>query len=79
MSSAKFLVGLLAGLAAGTVAALLFTDEGAKIRKSARRKGAEYVEDLKDSFDSFIDSVSNKFEGAKSDTTNKARSSWERR
>ncbi len=80
MASGKFLVGVLAGVTAGAFAALLFTtEEGAKIRKSARRKGMDYAEDLKCSFDEFIDSVSDKYEGVKRDTINKAKSSWERR
>ena len=80
MASGKFLVGVLAGVAAGTIAALLFTtEEGANLRKKAKKKGDDYVDDLKSSFDNFIDSVTGKYEGVKRDAINKAKSSWESR
>jgi gas vesicle protein len=80
MASKKIIVGLLAGVAAGSLIAILCTTgKGSKIRKSIRNKSGDYVDDLKDSFSNFIDSVTGKYEGVKRDVINKAKSSWESR
>lgn len=72
MSSGKVLLGVLAGVAAGALAGILFApDKGSKTRKKIYDKGDDYVEELKDKFNDhlndFLESITSKFEAAKSD------------
>lgn len=65
MDNKKIVAGLLAGIAAGAVLSLLFTEKGAKIRKKWYKKGATAADGLKEKFSEFVDRVEEKFESAK--------------
>lgn len=66
MSSGKIVLGVLAGLAAGALAGILFAPEkGSVTRKNITNKGEDYMDDLKEKFDDLVASVSKKFETMK--------------
>ena len=65
MDNKKIVAGLLAGIAAGAVLSLLFTEKGATIRKKWYKKGNKAAEGLKEKFSEFVDRVEEKFESAK--------------
>jgi gas vesicle protein len=68
MSTGKVVLGTLAGLAIGAIAGILFAPEkGSTTRKQILDKGDDYVGQLKFKFDEFCQSLTNKFESAKSD------------
>jgi hypothetical protein len=65
MSSGKVVLGVLAGLAAGAILGILFApDSGVNTRKKIVRKSEEYIDDLKDKFNEFVDHVAEKVEKA---------------
>ena len=69
MSSGKLVLGVLAGFAAGAVAGILLApDKGSKTRKRITGKGDAYLEEIKGSFNDFLESISQKFETAKDDS-----------
>ena len=73
MSSGKVLVGVLAGVALGATMGILFApDKGSSTRKKISLKKDEYVEDLEDKFNGFVESITRKFESVKKDATNMA-------
>jgi len=62
MSTGKVLLGVLAGAATGALLGILFApDKGSKTRRRIVEKGEDYVEGLKDQFDAFCESVTDKF------------------
>jgi gas vesicle protein len=66
MSSGKMVLGILAGLAAGALAGILFAPEkGSVTRKNITNKGEDYLDDLKEKFDDLVSSVTKKFDGMK--------------
>lgn len=66
MSTGKVVLGLLAGLAAGALAGILFAPaKGSKTRKRILRKGEDYVDAVKDQMDDLLESVTDKFEKTK--------------
>ncbi|HEX4849938.1 MAG TPA: YtxH domain-containing protein [Puia sp.] len=65
MNTKRIFGGLLAGIAAGAILSLLFTDKGKKVRKKMFRKGTDVAENLKNKFSEFIDSVDEKIQTAK--------------
>jgi gas vesicle protein len=70
MSSGKVLLGLLAGIAAGTLIGILFApDKGSDTRKKISKKGEDYVDSLKEKFNEFRDTVVEKFEKVKEDVS----------
>ena len=70
MSSGKVVLGILAGLAAGTVLGILFAPEkGSDTRKKISKKGKDLTDSLKDKFNEFLDSVSEKFEEVKEEVS----------
>jgi len=70
MSSGKVLLGVLAGIAAGALLGVLFApDKGVVTRKKISKKGDDYAEALKDKFNEFLDSVTEKFEQVKDDVS----------
>lgn len=61
MSSGKILLSLLAGVAIGGIAGILFAPQkGWRTRKIIAEKGDEYADSLKEQFDKFIDGISRK-------------------
>jgi gas vesicle protein len=66
MSSGKIVLGVLAGLAAGALAGILFAPEkGSVTRKNIAHKGEDYLDELKEKFDDLVTSVTKKFDGMK--------------
>jgi len=68
MNSGKVLLGVLAGVAIGATLGVLFApDKGWNTRKRISKKGEELVEELREKFDEFLDSVSVKVNDVKED------------
>ena len=64
MNSGKVLLGILAGVAAGALAGILFApDKGTRTRKKILSKGQDYADELREQFDVFLDSIAEKVEG----------------
>ena len=65
MSLEKVLLGALAGLAVGVVVGVLFAPEkGSVTRKKNTKKSEDYADILKNKFDEFVDSVTEKVQDA---------------
>ncbi|HCE57852.1 MAG TPA: hypothetical protein DER09_08540 [Prolixibacteraceae bacterium] len=63
MSSGKVVLGLLAGVAAGALAGILFAPaKGSKTRRRILKKGEDYAGDLKDKFDELLEMFKGKME-----------------
>ena len=55
-------LGVVAGLAAGALLGVLFApDKGSKTRKKIKNKTSEAKKNLKDEFDNFLDTASEKY------------------
>jgi gas vesicle protein len=68
MSSGKLVLGILAGVAVGAIAGILFAPEkGSKTRKKILSKGKDYVAALQAKYDDLVDTLSKKADGAKGD------------
>jgi gas vesicle protein len=66
MSSGKILLGVVAGVAAGTVLGMLVAPrKGSASRKKVAQTGSEYAEEAKDKFNEYIDAVTGEFDTAK--------------
>ena len=66
MSTAKVVLGVVAGAATGALLGVLFAPaRGAVTRRSILRKGERQVDELKHSFNEFIDSITDKFDKVK--------------
>ena len=73
MSTGKIVLGILAGVAIGATAGILFApDKGSSTRKKISKKKDEYVDDLEEKFTEFVDSITRKFETVKKEATNMA-------
>jgi len=71
MNSKKLIVGIVAGLAVGTVIGMLFAPEdGKRIRKKMIRMGEEITDNLNDKFHKFIGSLNEKIENTMEDVSN---------
>jgi gas vesicle protein len=63
MDMGKVLLGTIAGFAAGVLVGVLFAPhKGGVTRRKLTKKGADYMDDLKDKFDEFVDDMTDKFE-----------------
>jgi gas vesicle protein len=70
MSSGKILLGVLAGVAAGALAGILFAPaKGSRTRKRILRQGENYVDGLKEKFDEYADTITEKLEHAKEEVS----------
>ena len=70
MSSGKVFLGLLAGVAAGALAGILFAPaKGSRTRKKMLRNAGNYTDSLKDKFDEFVDSINEKVEKVKDEVS----------
>jgi len=66
MSTSKVLLGVLAGVAVGAIAGILFApDKGSATRKKISKKSHDYAEGLGQKFNEFIESITKKFEKVK--------------
>jgi gas vesicle protein len=71
MSSGKVALGVLAGVAVGAIAGLLFAPEkGSDTRKKMMGMGEDYYEELKEKFESFMNSMTEKLETAQDEAGN---------
>lgn len=63
MSTGKIVLGVVAGIAAGTLLGVLIApDRGTETRRKIRQKGDDLVEGVKDGMTSMVDEVTNKFD-----------------
>jgi gas vesicle protein len=63
MSKGKIVLGVLAGIAAGTILGVLIApDKGSETRRKIRQKGDDLVEGVKDGVTSMVDDVTSKFD-----------------
>jgi len=71
MSSGKLVLGLLAGVAAGALAGILFAPaKGSRTRRRIMKKGEDYAEVLKEKFDDLLETVNKKMEKVKEEVSN---------
>lgn len=72
-ADSKVLLGLLAGAAIGAIAGILFApDKGSETRKKIAKNTNELGENLKSSFNDFVDSVKEKYRHAKNEVEDAA-------
>ena len=70
MSSGKVILGVLAGVAVGAALGVLFApDKGWNTRKRISKKGEDIIEDLREKFDEFLDTVSAKVDEVKEEVS----------
>jgi len=63
MSNGKIVLGILAGIAAGTLLGVLIApDKGSETRRKIRQKGDDLVEGVKDGMTSIVDDVTSRFD-----------------
>jgi len=63
MDSGKLVLGVLAGVAVGAIAGILFApDKGTMTRKKMVTAGEDYLDEMKDKFDVFLETITEKFE-----------------
>jgi len=66
MSTGKVLLGVLAGIAVGSLLGVLFApDKGSVTRKKISTKGHDLKEELTEKFNEFLDDVNEKLEQVK--------------
>jgi len=79
MDTGKLVLGIVAGLAAGTLLGVLFAPEkGSTTRKKICREGEDITDDLKEKIDEFIDSISKKFDNVKKEATDFAKKAMDK-
>ncbi len=67
-ADSKVVLGLLAGAAIGAIAGILFApDKGSETRKKITKNTSEMGDQLKDTFNDFIDTVKDKYRSAKNE------------
>jgi gas vesicle protein len=65
-NTVKVILGVLAGLAVGTMLGVLFApNKGTDTRKKITKKGEDYVDTIKEKFSEFLDGITDRFEKAK--------------
>jgi gas vesicle protein len=70
MRPQRIIIGALAGLAAGALIGILFApDKGSAVRGKIAKKGEDYLDSIKSTFNSFIDGISVKFEKVKDEAS----------
>lgn len=70
MNAKNVLIGVLAGVAAGAILGVLFApDKGSNTRKLITKNGEDLADVVKDKFNDFLESMSEKFDQAKESVT----------
>lgn len=73
MNTGKVLLSMLAGISAGAILGILFAPEkGSYTRKKISNKSDDYLNELGDKFDNFVDSMTNQVENIKSEASGMA-------
>ena len=68
MNSGKVLLGVLAGVAVGALAGILLApDKGSVTRKKILKKSDEYADALREKFNEYMDTISEKIEDVPSE------------
>ena len=68
MNTGKVLLGVLAGVAVGALAGILFAPaKGSRTRKRIYQKGEDYAEGLNETVGEILESISHKFELVKAE------------
>ena len=79
MNSGKVLLGVLAGVAAGALIGVLFAPaKGSRTRRRILRQGESYVDGLKEKFNEYADTISEKLEHAKEEVSSFAQKGKEK-
>lgn len=66
MNSGKVILGALAGLVAGALIGVLFApDKGSESRGKIVKKGEDYLDSVKNQFNSLLDNIAGKFNGGR--------------
>ena len=67
-ADSKIVLGLLAGAAIGAIAGILFApDKGSETRKKISKNTSEMGDQLKHTFNDFVDTVKDKYRNAKNE------------
>ena len=70
MNSGKVILGALAGIAAGALIGVLFApDKGTEIRGKIIKRGEDYLDSVKQQFNSLLDDITGKFERERVEVT----------
>jgi gas vesicle protein len=70
MNTGKVLLGVLAGVAAGALVGILFAPaKGSRTRRRILMQGENYVDGLKEKFNEYADTISEKLEHAKEEVS----------
>jgi len=70
MSSGKVVLGLLAGVAAGALAGILFAPaKGSRTRRRIMKKGEDYTDAIKETFNDLLETVTEKMEKVKEEVS----------
>ena len=68
MKAGKFLLGVVTGLAAGALIGILFAPEkGSESRHKIVKKGEDYLDAVKEKFNSLLEIITGKANGGKMD------------
>jgi gas vesicle protein len=63
MSAGKFFMGVLVGAAAGALLGVLFAPgKGSETRQKISKKGEEYIDEMKEKFEEFLQHISKESE-----------------
>lgn len=72
MSTGKIVLGVLAGIAAGTaIGVLIAPDKGANTRRKIKQSGADFADEVKGNVSSAVDNITHKFARYKGDVKEK--------
>lgn len=70
MNTGKVLLGVLAGVATGALMGILFAPaKGSRTRRRILRQGENYVDGLKEKFNEYAETISEKLEQAKEEVS----------
>jgi gas vesicle protein len=71
MNAGKAALSMLAGMATGALLGILFApDKGSHTRKKIVSKGEDYADDVKEKFNSLLDTMKEKYESIRNEAEN---------